>query len=100
MAFGSKLKLIDVDGCRKIGNLVVISDEPISFSACYCAPEWAALLADAWDTPKGQEWPTFEMTTNLDAWSVGMTLCEFLFAEPVLKSTFDSFLNGAAGFHE
>ena len=46
MMFNGRLKLIDVDGCVPIGSEVSINDSSISFSPCYCAPEWARFLTD------------------------------------------------------
>jgi len=41
MIFNGFLKLIDVDGCVEIGTSISLDDGSISFSPCYCAPEWA-----------------------------------------------------------
>merc|ERR1719191_1695390 len=46
MLFSGVLKLIDVDGCVRIGTRVSITDSSLSFSPCYCAPEWARFILD------------------------------------------------------
>ena len=43
---GAGWKMIDVDGCVEIGSEVSIRDQTISFSPCYCAPEWANFLIE------------------------------------------------------
>ncbi|CAK0798851.1 unnamed protein product, partial [Prorocentrum cordatum] len=50
MIFGGLLKLIDVDGCVKINEQVSCEDSSLSFSPCYCAPEWAAFVLDELDS--------------------------------------------------
>eukprot|EP00928_Gymnodinium_smaydae_P022658 TRINITY_DN18963_c0_g1_i1.p1 TRINITY_DN18963_c0_g1~~TRINITY_DN18963_c0_g1_i1.p1 ORF type:complete len:632 (-),score=97.23 TRINITY_DN18963_c0_g1_i1:175-2070(-) len=98
MLFGGQLKLIDVDGCVKKGAVISISDSSLSFSPCYCAPEWANFLIDDVDDPVITSAPA------LDVWSIGMTVCELITLEPVLRKTYASFMrNGLsqreAGFY-
>merc|ERR1711972_1185514 len=46
MMFGGRWKLIDVDGCVRIGENISLGDTSLSFSACYCAPEWAKFVTN------------------------------------------------------
>mmetsp|Transcript_108234 Transcript_108234/g.241623 ORF Transcript_108234/g.241623 Transcript_108234/m.241623 type:complete len:705 (-) Transcript_108234:178-2292(-) len=86
MLFNGSLKLIDVDGCVKIGAKVSIDDFSLSFSPCYCAPEWARFLIDDCDDP------TIIIDAGLDVWSIGMTICELVTMDAVLKPVYASFL--------
>jgi len=76
-----KLKLIDVDGCVKIGSTLSASDESISYSPIYCAPEWAHFLVD-------EDQNQIKIMPGLDVWSVGMTICELVNQEAVLREQF------------
>merc|ERR1712070_919945 len=62
MIFDGRLKLIDVDGCIEIGTSISPSNLSISFSPCYCSPEWAGFVVGS----------SKEMVAapGLDAWSV------------------------------
>lgn len=80
MYSGRKWKLIDVDGCVRIGQKVSISDTSISFSPVYCAPQWAQFLVG--DSNK------IEITDGLDVWSVGISIAELVSLEPVLKDKY------------
>ena len=71
MMFNGRLKLIDVDGCVPIGSEVSINDSSISFSPCYCAPEWARFLTDESESK-------IIVNDKLDVWSIGITLCELV----------------------
>lgn len=84
MMFNGRLKLIAVDGCVQVGSQVSIGDTSISFSPCYCAPEWARFLIDESDTH-------ITISPALDVWSLGMTICELVTLNPVLKPTYASF---------
>jgi len=77
MIFDGQLKLIDVDGCLEIGTLISLSDSSISFSPCYCAPEFASFVL-------GREGADFPALPGLDSWSVGCTLCELVSLQPLL----------------
>mmetsp|Transcript_64930 Transcript_64930/g.155094 ORF Transcript_64930/g.155094 Transcript_64930/m.155094 type:complete len:711 (+) Transcript_64930:54-2186(+) len=93
MMFNGKLKLIDVDGCVRIGTSVSIQDSTISFSPCYCAPEWARFLINDYESK-------ITITPNLDVWSVGMTICELVTLDPVLKPMYANFLRNAHSHRE
>lgn len=93
MMFDGRLKLIDVDGCVKVGTQVSISDSTISFSPCYCAPEWANFLID-----EGASHITISPT--FDVWSVGMTLCELVTLDAMLKPVYTNFLHNARSHQE
>eukprot|EP00927_Polykrikos_kofoidii_P065043 TRINITY_DN6083_c0_g1_i2.p1 TRINITY_DN6083_c0_g1~~TRINITY_DN6083_c0_g1_i2.p1 ORF type:complete len:646 (+),score=116.77 TRINITY_DN6083_c0_g1_i2:65-2002(+) len=86
MLFSGRLKLIDVDGCVQIGETVTVEDSSLSFSPCYCAPEWAAFVIEDTDLP------TLVVDSLLDVWSIGMTICELVTLEPTLKRTYASFM--------
>jgi len=86
MIFDGVLKLIDVDGCIKIGTTISIDDESLSFSPVYCAPEWANFLIEEDEEEQG-----LTASPALDVWSIGMTLMELVTLDPVLKPQYASF---------
>merc|ERR1719478_1240614 len=61
MVFDGRLKLIDVDGCIKVGTKIQMGDPSISFSPCYCAPEWASFVLQ-------EHGPTIVADPSLDVW--------------------------------
>jgi serine/threonine protein kinase len=77
MRAGKHWKLIDVDGCTLLNKTISVTDSTISFSPCYCAPEWARFLIE------GEE--TIMISHLLDVWSVAISLCELILLDPVLK---------------
>jgi len=83
MVFSNQIKVIDVDGCVPIGTVISVDDSSISFSLCYCAPEWAQFLLD-----DGK----IVASPTLDAWSIGITLCELVTQRPVLQPVYASFM--------
>jgi serine/threonine protein kinase len=93
MMFNGRLKLIDVDGCVKINTNVSITDSSISFSPCYCAPEWAQFLIN--ESNSG-----IMVAPALDVWSVGMTICEFVSLNAILKPMYGNFLRNAHSHRE
>jgi len=93
MVFDGALKLIDVDGCVRVGSQVAITDSSISFSPCYCAPEWAEFLIN--ESNSG-----IHIHPALDVWSVGMTVCEFVTLNAVLKPMYGNFLRNAHSHRE
>lgn len=80
MRYGKDWKLIDVDGCVELNSRVAINDSSISFSPCYCAPEWAEFLV--------QDYPTIKITDKLDVWSIAMSLCELVTLDAIFKSQY------------
>merc|ERR1712110_357479 len=84
MIFGGQLKLIDVDGCVRIGTHISLDDSSICFSPCYCAPEWAKAV-------RTQEEDDIIACPGLDAWSVGCTICELVTLEAILRPKFQQF---------
>lgn len=88
MMFNGRLKVIDVDGCVRMGSQISISDSSISFSPCYCAPEWARFLIK-------EEQSKILADPALDVWSVGMTLCELVTLDAILKPHYANFLRNA-----
>jgi len=93
MMFNGRLKVIDVDGCVRAGTKVAISDSSISFSPCYCAPEWARFLINESES-------TIVANAGLDSWSVGMTLCELVTLDAILKPMYANFLRNAHSHRE
>jgi len=85
MFFNGRLKIIDVDGCVRIGSIISLQDSSSSFSPCYCAPEWARFL---------QSGSQSEIVAHpgLDAWSVGLILCECATLSAVMRPAFIHFL--------
>merc|ERR1719203_2756519 len=88
MVFDGRLKVIDVDGCVKTGTKVSINDGSISFTPCYCAPEWARFMI------KDNE-QTIVATPALDVWSVGMTLCELVTLDAIWKPQYANMMRHA-----
>jgi len=86
MIFNGVLKLIDVDGCIKIGSAISIDDDSLSFSPLYCSPEWANFLIDGEEVE-----PSLTASPALDVWSVGMTVVELVTRDPVLKLQYSCF---------
>lgn len=95
MMFQGRLKLIDVDGCVRTGSIVSVSDSSISFSPCYCSPEWARFLVQESDGPV-----FITIQPALDVWSVGMTICELATLDAVLKPTYAKFLRNGNSHRE
>jgi serine/threonine protein kinase len=81
MMFGGRWKLIDVDGCVKVGDSVDAGDDTLSFSPCYCAPEWARFVVQNSNEP-------MIASPSLDTWSIGMTLCELVTLDPPMKGKY------------
>eukprot|EP00392_Amoebophrya_sp_AT5.2_P016808 g17104.t1 len=90
MRAGHTWKVIDVDGCTPLGKQISINDSSISFSPCYCAPEWAHFLIEDGDFLK--------VGHQLDVWSVGISLCELIALDAVLKPKYVSIYR-QAGSH-
>jgi len=88
MMFSGKLKVIDVDGCVKMNTKINIQDSSISFSPCYCAPEWARFLISESES-------SITALPSLDVWSVGMTLAELVTYDAILKPQYGNFLRNA-----
>lgn len=84
MVFDGCLKLIDVDGCVEIGTSISRRDRSISFSPCYCAPEWAGFVL-------GRDISSIPALPGLDSWSVGCTICELVTLDVVLRPTYKKF---------
>lgn len=76
-----RLKLIDVDGCLRLGTRVCFDDRSVSFSPVYCAPEWARFLVDG-------EQKALTVAASMDVWSVGITLCEIATLNVLLKPNY------------
>jgi serine/threonine protein kinase len=87
MMFHGRWKVIDVDGCVKTGEAITLGDSTLSFSPCYCAPEWARFVSQ-------NKVNAMAAYTGLDAWSVGMTLCELVTLIPHMKEKYESFNDG------
>ncbi|CAD7967312.1 unnamed protein product [Amoebophrya sp. A25] len=82
MSCAGSWKLIDVDGCIPMGSEISINDSTISFSPCYCSPEWAHFLIEDVDFMR--------VADQLDVWSVGISLCELIMMDAVLKPKYAS----------
>lgn len=94
MVFNQRLKLIDVDGCVRIGTSASINDSSLSFSPCYCAPEWARFLIEDSDDPR------IDIHPALDVWSIGMTIVELVLLDAALKPTYASFMRHGRSHRE
>lgn len=84
MMFNGRWKVIDVDGCVKIGEKILLGDSTLSFSPCYCSPEWARFVTQ-------DEIKSIGVVPCMDAWSVGLVLIELVTLTPLLKEMYDSF---------
>lgn len=84
MIFNGRLKIIDVDGCVKIGTTLSLQDSSSSFSPCYCAPELARLLLSGGT-------PEILASPSLDSWSIGLTICECVTLNTVMRPAFAHF---------
>jgi serine/threonine protein kinase len=84
MIFNGRLKLIDVDGCVEIGKSISLDDSTVSFSPCYCAPEWANFVL-------GNDTKRISAAPDLDTWSVGCTICELVTMDAILLPICNSF---------
>jgi len=93
MLFSGCLKLIDVDGCVRSGHHVAPTDASLSFTPCYCAPEWAHFLLEGGGDP-------IAAAPALDVWSAGMTICELLLLDAALKPTYAGFLRHGRGHRQ
>lgn len=96
MMFSGRLKLIDVDGCMRKGDMVSITDSSISFSPCYCAPEWAEFLIEDSDEHDSR----IRVMPALDVWSTGMTICELVTLDAILKPMYGKFLRSGSSHRE
>lgn len=85
MLCGGRWKLIDMDGCVRVGTKVMQSDNSVSFSPCYCSPEFARFVS------KGG---SIVVQPGLDAWSVGMTLGELVNMVPLMRSYYQEISAG------
>jgi serine/threonine protein kinase len=81
--FGAHWKLIDFDGCVRTGTTVSVDDDSISSSPCYCSPELASFLFS--------NLGSFTASPALDAWSVGLTICEVVHLRMVMGRTYRNF---------
>jgi len=82
MMFNGRLKLIDVDSCVRSGTTLFKFDTSLSFSPCYCAPEWARFLVTSMEC-------AITASPSLDAWSVGMTICELVHFDAILRPRYE-----------
>lgn len=73
-------KLSDVDGCVPVGSAVSRSDPLISFTLCYCAPEWARFVTTPASSMKAEP--------SLDVWSTGLILLELVTLRSVIDDKF------------
>jgi len=93
MVFDGRLKVIDVDGCVRIGTKVSINDGSISFSPCYCSPEWARFMIKETEQ-------VIIANPCLDVWSIGMTFCEFVALDAIWKPQYANFMRNASSHRE
>jgi serine/threonine protein kinase len=79
MMCGGRWKLIDMDGCVRAGSEIKLIDNTVSFSPCYCAPEFARGVVRG---------GSMEVKPSMDAWSVGMTIAELVNLCPLLRAQY------------
>jgi serine/threonine protein kinase len=85
MMCGGQWKLIDMDGCVRAGSEVKLVDDSISFSPCYCSPEFARAVV------KGG---SMRVKPGMDAWSVGITIAELVNLCPLLRAQYQKISGG------
>jgi serine/threonine protein kinase len=85
MMCGGRWKLIDMDGCARVDSDIKLADSTVSFSQCYCAPEFARGVV------KGG---SMKVKPSMDAWSVGMTIAELVNLCPLLRTKYQEISNG------
>jgi serine/threonine protein kinase len=85
MMCGGRWKLIDMDGCARAGSEIKLADNTVSFSPCYCAPEFARLVV------KGG---SMRVRPSMDAWSVGLTIAELVNLCPLLRAQYQKISDG------
>jgi len=85
MMCGNRWKLIDMDGCVRAGSEIKSVDNSVSFSPCYCAPEFARLVV------KGG---SIKVQPSMDAWSVGITIAELVDLCPLLRAQYQQISDG------
>mmetsp|Transcript_61772 Transcript_61772/g.164228 ORF Transcript_61772/g.164228 Transcript_61772/m.164228 type:complete len:390 (+) Transcript_61772:113-1282(+) len=85
MMCGGRWKLIDMDGCVRAGSVIKMYNSSVSFSPCYCAPEFARLVV------KGS---SMVVKPSMDAWSVGMTIAELVNLCPLLRAKYQQISAG------
>jgi serine/threonine protein kinase len=85
MMCGGRWKLIDMDGCVRAGSEIKLADNTVSFSPCYCAPEFARLVV------KGG---SMRVRPSMDAWSVGLTIAELVNLCPLLRAQYQKISDG------
>lgn len=93
IAYGRPI-IIDVDGCVRIGSVISLQDSPCSFSPCYCAPEWARFLTAGEASARGED-SQIIAEPSLDAWSIGLTLCECVTLSAVMRPALSHFLKNS-----
>jgi len=64
------------------GTCLSVDDSSLSYSPCYCAPEWARFLTD--DSSQ----PEITASPALDVWSIGMTACELITLQAAMSPQF------------
>jgi serine/threonine protein kinase len=85
MRCSGRWKLIDMDGCFKIGSLVEMNNAAVSFSPCYCSPEFARFVNGG---------DSIVASPALDVWSIGMTLAELVELNPLFRATYQQIAKG------
>lgn len=78
------LKLVDTEGCTELGATLNILDSTLSFSPCYCSPEWARFMTD-------EENSTMTASSVLDVWALGLIICELVVLQPIMCPMYRNF---------
>jgi len=89
MLCDGRWKLIDMDGCVRAGSEIDLVDNTVSFSPCYCAPEFAHLVV------KGG---SMKVKPSMDAWSVGITIAELVNLCPLLRAQYQQISDGQSAW--
>merc|ERR1719199_2263106 len=72
---------------------IAITNPSISFSPCYCSPEWANFLL-------AESEANITADAALDVWSVACTVCEFVTLDAILKPMYANFLRHSHSHRE
>jgi len=85
VCFDGHLKLTSLDSCVSAESIVSAQDSMINYSPAYCSPEWARFV-------HGHEDSDVTASPAYDVWSLGMTICELVIEDTVMKQMYSKFL--------
>lgn len=90
-------KIIDLDGCVPLHRTIEMDNKLVSYSPCYCAPEFASFVRGCAQNDKSAK---IVASPLLDAWSVGLILSELIECTPVLLPQWNGMARANGGSRE